>query len=76
MPTSITTAPGLNQEPRTRQGLPAATPAPAIPAAGLADAPAAPDDLEADLRALFAIRDAALGDTAEPSPPKDPTSLR
>lgn len=57
-------------------GLPAATPAPAIPAAGLADAPAAPDDLEADLRALFAIRDAALGDTAEPSPPKGPPSLR
>ena len=55
---------------------PASAAATPIPAIGLADAAAAPDDLEADLRALFAIRDAALGDTAEPAPAKGLPPLR
>ena len=71
---------GAAGAPKVPAAAPAAASATAIPASGLADAPsdapAAPDDLEADLRALFATRDAALGETAEPSPSKDPTSLR
>jgi hypothetical protein len=59
--------------PKTEAGEPAAVPVPPAAAVPAAPAPAQePDDLEDDLRALFAIRDAALSEPAslaEQSPP-------